>query len=182
MNTNENNISETTRPFGYWIKAVDRLMAAEFASAFETEGVTRRDWRLLNIIDGTVASGRPLHPRKLRRLIELGWIREEGAGWTLTDDGTAAKQRLGTIVDGIRARVAGAVEPDEFEAMTTALQKIARELGWEEGARLPRPRRRGHGRRGFGKRGFGPRGFGPRGHRAGFPGRPAQHIHIHLND
>src|SRR5690606_6877617 len=48
MNTDENS-----RPFGFWLKAVDRLMAAEFARAFESEGITRREWRLLNIVDGT---------------------------------------------------------------------------------------------------------------------------------
>ena len=66
MNTTDDN----TRPFGYWITAVDRLMRAEFATVFEDEGITRRDWRMLNRIDGTVPDGRPVHPRKLHRLID----------------------------------------------------------------------------------------------------------------
>ncbi|GAA5145801.1 hypothetical protein GCM10025768_03530 [Microbacterium pseudoresistens] len=206
MNSEDNITPQTTsssRPFGYWIKAVDRLMAAEFATAFENEGVTRRDWRLLNRVDGSVDTGRPVHPAKLRRLVALGWV--DADELTLTDAGRTAKERLAAIVDGIRSRVAGAVEPEEFEAMTSALQKIAREFGWEEGARLPRPRRHGarhrrgrddhrhggrhshraqhacHGEHGEHPRrrdefdGFAP-GFGPRGFR-GHRGHGAPHEH-----
>lgn len=163
MNTTDDN----TRPFGYWITAVDRLMRAEFATVFEDEGITRRDWRMLNRIDGTVTDGRPVHPRKLHRLIELGWVERTREGFGLTDAGTLAKQRLGTAVDELRARVAGAVSAEEYATMTAALEKIAREFGWEEGKRLPRSGRRDHGpasrvghRHGFpGHRGHG-HGFG----------------------
>ncbi|GAA2870103.1 hypothetical protein [Microbacterium arabinogalactanolyticum] len=141
MNTTDDN----TRPFGYWITAVDRLMRAEFATVFEDEGITRRDWRMLNRIDGTVPDGRPVHPRKLHRLIELGWVERTREGFGLTDAGTLAKQRLGTAVDELRARVAGAVSAEEYATMTAAVEKIAREFGWEEGKRLPRSGRREHG-------------------------------------
>ncbi|MDT0157936.1 hypothetical protein Q9R19_09905 [Microbacterium sp. ARD32] len=172
--------NDTPRPFGYWITAVDRLMRAEFATVFEDEGITRRDWRMLNRIDGTVSDGRPVHPRKLRRLVELGWIERADGGWALTDAGTLAKQRLGASVDDLRARVAGAVTPEEYATMTSALEKIAREFGWEEGTRMPRGR--GHGHR-FGHR----HGFGGRGHGHGFGGghrrhgAPGTHIHIHTH-
>ena len=141
MNTTDDN----TRPFGYWITAVDRLMRAEFATVFEDEGITRRDWRMLNRIDGTVTDGRPVHPRKLHRLVELGWVERTREGFGLTDAGTLAKQRLGTAVGELRARVAGAVSAEEYATMTAALEKIAREFGWEEGKRLPRSGRRDHG-------------------------------------
>ncbi|MFD5214299.1 MarR family winged helix-turn-helix transcriptional regulator [Microbacterium sp. NPDC058345] len=168
MNTDE-NITPDSRPFGFWITAVDRLLRAEFATVFDDEAVTRRDWRMLNLIDGTVASDRPLRAPKLRRLIALGWIERTRDGWTLTEAGRLAKQRLGVSVQEIRDRVAGAVSPDEFTTMTAALEKIARELGWEEGRKLPRRGRRhgehgrhgGHGRRerhhGF-RHGFGREG------------------------
>ena len=163
MNTTDDN----TRPFGYWITAVDRLMRAEFATVFEDEGITRRDWRMLNRIDGTVPDSRPVHPRKLHRLLELGWVERTREGFGLTDAGTLAKQRLGTAVDELRARVAGAVSAEEYATMTAALEKIAREFGWEEGKRLPRRAEHGHGpasrfghRHGFpGHRGHG-HGFG----------------------
>ncbi|MFJ4254407.1 hypothetical protein [Microbacterium sp. NPDC090003] len=176
MNTSEQNPENTTRPFGYWLKAVDRLMAAEFASAFDREGdeVGRRDWRLLNVVDGTMPARRPLNEHKLHRLVERGWVVADGDGWTLTDDGRAAKDRLGAIVDGIRAKVADAVSEDELATTLASLEKIARAFGWDEETPLPRSHRRGFGPRGrFGKH-AGPRhGFG---HRHGFgpgfgPGR-----------
>lgn len=157
-----------SRPFGYWLKAVDRLMAAEFAAAFDGEGITRRDWRLLNVVDGTADHDRPLNPHKLHRLIDRGWVTAVGEGWTLTDDGRAAKERLGVLVDGIRAKVVDAVPTEDLDTTLASLEAIARAFGWEEGTPLPRthrdPRghrhRRGHGRHHFGPRGFGEHGFG----------------------
>ncbi|MFB8188531.1 MarR family winged helix-turn-helix transcriptional regulator [Microbacterium sp. NPDC055988] len=176
MNTSESeNPENTTRPFGYWLKAADRLMAAEFAAAFDGEHATRRDWRILNIVDGTVTADRPLNAHKLHRLVEHGWVTPEGDGWTLTDEGRAAKDRLGALVDGIRAKVSSAVSDEEMATTLASLEKIARAFGWDEETPLPRGRRHGfggprHGRgfpRGFGRpfgRGFGhgpEHGFGP---------------------
>ncbi|MFT4258956.1 MarR family winged helix-turn-helix transcriptional regulator [Microbacterium sp.] len=180
MNTTENtskNTSEprTPRPLGYWLKATDRLMAAEFDAAFAHEGVNRRDWRLLNVVDGTVEATRPLHPRKLAGLIERGWVAPEGDGWTLTDEGRAAKTRLAELAENIRARVTDAVSPDDLDTTLRTLEQIARAFGWDENTPLPRRAahrsRRGAGRdfgdgrrNGFGERhGFGDRnGFGQR--------------------
>src|SRR5690349_8514874 len=107
------------RPLGYWLRAVDALLTREFAAAFESEGVTRRDWMLLNVLSGDVdapgvAERLARKGKRLRRLEELGWAEEQGDGtWALTDDGRAARERLGAVVDGIRARVAGAVSPED---------------------------------------------------------------------
>lgn len=167
MNTSDTQNTDTTsRPFGYWIKAVDRLMAAEFASAFEGEHANRRDWRLLNVVDGTATARRPLNAHKLHGLLDRGWVVADGDGWMLTDDGRAAKDRLGGIVDGIRAKVTDAVSPEDLETTLASLEQIARAFGWDEETPLPRGRGRRHGfGHGFGRdfgpdRGFGP-GFGP---------------------
>ena len=193
---NTDSTPENTRPFGFWVTAVDRLLEAEFATLFADEGVTRRDWRLLNRIDGTVPSPRLPRSPKLRTLQLHGWIERTADGWALTDAGRLAKERLGAAVEEIRARVASAVSPEEYQAMTASLEKIAREFGWQEGQKLPRPQRgpRGihrHGHHGHGHHGqdhhdhphghdhhhghdghhpFGPRhGWGPRGFGRGRP-------------
>ncbi|WP_136036425.1 hypothetical protein [Microbacterium sp. K35] len=177
--TDTTETPQPPRPFGYWLKAVDRLMAAEFAAAFDDEGITRRDWRLLNVVDGSVERERPLRAHKLRRLIDRGWVVTDGEGWSLTDDGRAAKERLGALVDDIRAKVVDAVPTDDLATTLASLEAIARAFGWEEGTPLPRTHRgpRGHrhghgfrapfGHHGFGRHGFGPRGFGPRGFEGG---------------
>ncbi len=156
MSTDDTNTSE--RPLGYWLRIVDALLDREFATAFEGEEITRRDWMLLNVLSRGVelpgfAERFARKGKRLRRLEERGWVEEQGDGtWTLTDEGRAATARLGEIVDGIRARVSGAVSPDDFATTMASLEAIARELGWEEGMRMPHRR--------FGRRGFRP-GFGP---------------------
>ena len=136
------------RPLGYWLRAVDGLLTREFAAAFDGAGVTRRDWMLLNALSGDVelpafAERFARKGKRLRGLEERGWVEESGDGtWVLTDEGRAAKERLGAIVDGIRSRVAGAVSPEDFATTLASLEAIARELGWDENARMPRARLR----------------------------------------
>ena len=42
------------RPIGYWLRVVDGLLTHEFAVALEAEGLSRRDWMLLNVLSGDV--------------------------------------------------------------------------------------------------------------------------------
>jgi hypothetical protein len=190
MENHTDTDNNTPRPFGYWLRAVDGLIAREFAAAFEAEGVTRRDWRVLNLLAGDVVAPEltarlERHGgKKLRGMVERGWVAEADGAWTLTDEGRVAQARLGEIVTGIRTKVAGAVSDDDFATTLASLEKIARELGWNPDERMPRGfgRRgfgrggRGHGRpafrRGFGREGFGPR-FGGEGFGPGFAGRDA---------
>jgi hypothetical protein len=155
------------RPLGFWLRTVDALITREFAAAFDGANIDRRDWMLLNALSGDTelpafAERFIRKGKRLRGLAERGWVEEAGDGtWSLTDQGRAAKEQLGSIVDGIRSRVAGAVPPEDYATTMASLEAIARELGWEEGQRMPR--------RGFGPgRGFAPgAGFGP-GFRGGF--------------
>ena len=174
-----NGIPTQRRPFGYWLRVVDDLLTRQFAEAFEKEGVTRRDWMTLNALSGDVdapglADRLARKGKHLRRLEERGWIEEQGDGtWTLTDEGRAAKQRLGAIADELRARVSGAVPPEDFATTMASLEAIARGLGWDEQTWAEGGRGFGRGRRGRRARfgGFGPgsgRGFGP-GFRHGLP-------------
>lgn len=161
--SNSENQNTDPRPFGWWLRTVDALITRELATAFEAEGVTRRDWMLLSVLSGDIA--RPGLAERIARkgkrlgsLAERGWIAQDAEGtWALTSDGVAAKERLGAVVEGIRSRVAAAVSPEDFATTMASLEAIARELGWDESAPM---NERGFGRRGFG-RGFGRRGFGP---------------------
>ena len=151
------------RPLGYWLRTVDGLITREFAAAFDGADIDRRDWMLLNALSGDVempsfSERFARKGKRLRNLAERGWVEEQGDGtWSLTDEGRAARERLGEIVDGIRSRVTDAVSPEDYATTMASLEAIALELGWDEGQRMPR--------RGFGA-GFRP-GFGP-GFRGGF--------------
>lgn len=155
------------RPLGYWLRAVDGLITREFAAAFDGADIDRRDWMLMNALSGDAplpafAERFVRKGKRLRNLAERGWVEENGDGtWSPTDEGRVARAQLGETVDGIRSRVAGAVSPEDYATTMASLEAIARELGWEEGQRMPRG---GRGR-GFGP-GFRP-GFGP-GFRGGF--------------
>jgi len=167
-----NDIPTQRRPFGYWLRVVDDLLTRQFAEAFEKEGVTRRDWMTLNALSGDVdapglAQRLARKGKHLRRLEERGWIEEQGDGtWTLTDEGRAAKERLGAIADELRARVSSAVSPEDFATTMASLEAIARELGWDEQTWAERGR--GFGRRRRGRLGGFDRGVGPA-FRHGFP-------------
>ncbi|MFE7845645.1 MarR family winged helix-turn-helix transcriptional regulator [Microbacterium sp. NPDC057407] len=170
------------RPLGYWLRAVDALLTREFAAAFQSEGVTRRDWMILNVLSGDVdapgaAERLARKGKRLRRLEDLGWVEEQGDGtWALTDEGRAARERLSTAVDSIRARVAGAVSPEDYATTMASLEAIARELGWDEASGFP-PGRGPWGRGFGGPRPFRPDlrfGWGPNLHHGFGPGRPGR--------
>jgi len=206
MNLNEENDNpKTPRPLGYWLRAVDGLITRAFAEALDAEGVSRRDWMVLNVLSGDVdapglAERLARKGKRLRSLEDRGWVLEQGDGtWVLTDLGRAEKERIGAIVDGIRSRVTGAIGDDAYTQLTTSLEAIARELGWDETTAAERGFGRRPGFGPFGRPGFGPfgPGFGPfgpgfrpqpfeseirdgwgpnrhRGFAPGRPGRPAE--------
>ena len=172
----EGALPTDSRPLGYWLRQVDARLTREFATVLADEGVTRRDWMLLNAVSGDVdvpglAERLARKGKRLAGLERRGWVDEAGDGtWTLTAEGRAAKDRIASLVGDIRGRVAGAVPPEDFATTMTSLEAIARELGWTEDAASDRGR--GFGPR-FG-RGFGPgfgRGFHPGWGRAFVPGR-----------
>lgn len=186
-------IPEGGRPLGFWLKTVDRLIAREFLAAFDDLDVTRREWRLLNLIGRDVRDER-LTAKLTRRpgivapLVERGWVSGEAGDWRLTDDGREALEGLGERVGGIRSRIADAVPAADYETTVTTLEAIARELGWNEADAETRPGRR-FGRGARGHRGHGapgaPRWPGARPGRPGGFGHPGArdevHVHVHVH-
>lgn len=177
MENTDTTTDTTARSLGYWLRATGAMLARAYSDAFEAEGVSRRDGRLLSLLDsgdteGAAAPGfaerlQRHGGKKLRALVERGWVAETDGRWTLTDEGRAAQARLRDAVDGIRAKIAGAVSDEDYATTLASLQAIATSLGWDDDARMPH----GFGRHGFGHGfgpGFGRRGFGPgSGHRFG---------------
>jgi hypothetical protein len=211
--SDQNTPDETgRRPLGFWLKLVDRRISEEMETLFADDGITRRDWRMLNLLAGEARDERlaeRLHarPHALHRLVERGWV--AGFPPEITDPGREARDRLEAQVTALRERVAGAVSPDDFATTLRSLEAIARELGWDESQPLPRGRRGGRRfggrmhehhegadrfghRHGFGRfddaeeqEHCGPHtGFGHRRHGFGRRGGGRQdvHVHVHLHD
>ena len=130
----------TDRPFGFWLKLVDRRLSDEMQTLFDADGITRRDWRMLNLLAGEARDERlaeRLHsrPHALHNLAERGWI--AGAPPVLTEAGREARDRLEVQVRALRERVAGAVSAEDFATTLRSLEAIARELGWDESDPCP---------------------------------------------
>lgn len=190
MNTDQNTPDESEgRPLGFWLKLVDRRISEEMESLFADDGITRRDWRMLNLLAGTARDehlAERLHakPHVLHRLAERGWV--AGFPPEITEAGREARDRLESQVSALRERVAGAVSPENFATTLRSLEAIARELGWDESQSLPRGQRGGRRfahHHGMPMHGFGMReGFGPW-HRGGHRGGPqGVHVHVHLHE
>jgi len=157
------------RPLDFWLRAAERLVAQRVSDALAAQGVTRREWRALNVIGGRMPrperpvpdARHPHHGHRRRETIEglvaRGWVTRGADGPRLTEDGTAALDRLTAVVDGVRASVAELVDVAQLQA---SLETLVRGLGWQDGQPLPgRSGRRGpghhHGRsggRGHGRR------------------------------
>lgn len=134
--------STDRRPLGYWLRDVDSRLTHEFVRVLRDERVHRREWMLLNLIAGDadvpervqrrVQRGGPQFDA-IKSLADRGWIvRDESGNWSLSDEGIAARTRLDSDVNDLRARVAAAVSPDDFATMMRSLEAIARELGFDE--------------------------------------------------
>lgn len=148
MNDTDPIIPTSPHPLGFWLRVIDRRLDDEMRELFEAEGLTRRDWRRLNLIGGAVADERmterlAAHPEKVAPLVERGWVEGEPGAWRLTEAGVAARDGLQQRVSSLRARVADSVSPEDFATTVASLEAIARTLGWSEGERMPRGRRRG---------------------------------------
>ena len=183
------SIPTSPRPLGYWLRVIDRRLDDAMRELFAADGLTRRDWRRLNLVAGTVSDPRlteklAARPERVQPLVERGWIEGEPSAWRLTEAGEAARASLNERVSTLRAKVAGAVSPEDFATTLASLEAIARELGWSEDERMPRGRRRGfrrgighpHGGEGFGHR-HGGTGFGPHHHGEGIGHRRGEHHH-----
>jgi DNA-binding MarR family transcriptional regulator len=139
-----------TRPIGFWLKLVDRLIDEQFAETLEEHGVTRRQWQLLNVLaqgpatvselDAAVApflaaatadTERESSVEHLTELIESAWVDATPVGYELTERGSAALERLGVVVAEQRTVSTQGVDEEEYRATIDVLERIARNLGFE---------------------------------------------------
>ena len=79
---NTNSPSASPRPFGFWLKVIDRRLDEAMRDLFAEEGITRRDWRRLNLVAGTVTDPRmseklAARPERVEPLVERGWVEGE---------------------------------------------------------------------------------------------------------
>lgn len=135
-----------TRPIGYWLKLVDRLIDERFDETLEEHGVTRRQWQLLGALSREDATLEQLNAEiapfldadteessasHLAELMESGWVTVAGDTYAISEQGRVAYDRLSAVVQGIRDAVADGFDEDEYATTLNALERMARNLGWE---------------------------------------------------
>ncbi len=135
------------RPIGFWLRLVDRMIDERFASTLEEHGVTRRQWQLLTVLSRGGATVEQLDAavapflstaagessvEHLSELIESGWVDATPAGYELTERGSGAYRRLAEVVEANREIATENVSREDYEAMITTLERIARNLGWSD--------------------------------------------------
>ncbi len=169
MNTESTpqNHEAPDRHLGRALRATQHAIRSQFHDAFRSEGVTRRDWMALNVVDGSIAAPglRERLERRGKRLAGLkarGWVTRENDGWTLTPEGREAKDRLAGRVESIREKVRESVSDEDYATTLATLDAITEALG-------------GDPQDGFAPMGFGRRSFGARGR--GF-GHGPRHGHV----
>jgi hypothetical protein len=134
------------RPLAYWLALVDRLVEERFSAALDEHGVTRVQWRVLGVLASGPATGADLEgaltdmpmtadtgspAEELAELVESGWVQTDGA-YTITERGAGAYDRLADVVDELRATLTEGLTDEEQSATAIALERMARNLGWNE--------------------------------------------------
>lgn len=134
------------RPIGFWLKLVDRMIDEQFASTLEEHGVTRRQWQLLNVLSREPATAEQLDAavapflsaddgdtsaEHLAELVDSGWV-TVGAAYELTERGRTAFDKLESVVAAQRTIMAEGIGPDEYEQTVSVLERMARNLGWND--------------------------------------------------
>ena len=136
-----------TRPIGFWLRLVDRLLEERFAGVLEEHGITRGQWQLLNVVSHggataeaveravapfTTADGEPVSSQ-LAELIESGWIELTATEYRMTRRGSTAHDRLAEVIGELRTHSTEGISADDYVSTLTTLERMARNLGWSEG-------------------------------------------------
>lgn len=68
----------------------------------------------------------------LAELVESDWVRIAGSIYELTERGRTALDRLSGVVGAQRTLATEGVTPDQYEQTVAVLERVARNLGWND--------------------------------------------------
>ena len=132
-----------SRPIGYWVKELDRLLEESFARALASEDCNRRHWQLLNVLEagpvtdaGLEAAVAPFAASDssgvrsaLEVLIQRGWVELRPDGRVqLTAAGREARRRLEKTVSEQRRYIAEGVSEADYRTTVSVLERMAGNL------------------------------------------------------
>ena len=139
------------RPIGFWVKLVDQLVSEQFDELITEHGVTRRQWQVLTLLSRSPSTPAELAVAlapflaglpsgaladEVAGLVGRNWVTSrhggEGDELALTETGQASYLRLSEIVARRRVAVATGVSPEEYAQTLNVLERMARNLGWQD--------------------------------------------------
>jgi len=139
----EQNSSEQ-RPLVFWLELVHRMLDAQFETTLDEHGVTRQQWKLLNVLaaepsDLLREGDETAYLDDVGELIDSDWVHSNGSAdsdssiYSLTERGRGAFDRLSAVIAEQRTNDARGISPEEYLASSDVLRRMASNLGWSEG-------------------------------------------------
>jgi hypothetical protein len=128
------------KPIGYWLKELDRRIEQALDRALVDEGVTRRDWQVLNALEiEPAARGEILDKLRpfwgedsvppdtvLDGLLDRGWaLLDANGAYALSPEGDSARAVLLERITQLRAAVADGVTPEQYNTTIDTLARMA---------------------------------------------------------
>lgn len=132
-------INIESRPIGYWLKRLDRLIDGQFVRQLGEAGLSRRQWQVLNLIEDGSRSVPELQSElepflrdapddlsdALSGLATRGWADVQDNIVKLTETGQAQLELIKAKVTELGQSLTVGISPEEYQATVDVLARMA---------------------------------------------------------
>ncbi|HLM20408.1 MAG TPA: MarR family transcriptional regulator [Propionibacteriaceae bacterium] len=130
------------RPIGYWLKKLDRLIDEQFEQQLGEAGLSRRQWQVINLLEGDPRSVPELQSElepflqedpddltdALLGLVTRGWAASQDNIVNLTETGQAQLKLIKAKVAELRQASMAGISPEEYQTTIDVLARMASNL------------------------------------------------------
>jgi DNA-binding MarR family transcriptional regulator len=130
------------RPIGYWLKKLDRLIDEQFEQQLGEAGLSRRQWQVINLLEGDPRSVPELQSElepflqedpddltdALSGLVTRGWVASQDNIVNLTETGQAQLKLIKAKVAELRQASMAGISPEEYQTTIDVLARMASNL------------------------------------------------------
>jgi DNA-binding MarR family transcriptional regulator len=130
------------RPIGYWLKKLDRLIDEQFEQQLGEAGLSRRQWQVINLLEGDPRSVPELQSElepflqedlddltdALSGLVTRGWVVSQDNIVNLTETGQAQLKLIKAKVTELRQASMAGISPEEYQTTIDVLARMASNL------------------------------------------------------
>jgi len=130
------------RPIGYWLKKLDRLIDEQFEQQLGEAGLSRRQWQVINLLEGDPRSVPELQSElepflqedpddltdALSGLVTRSWVASQDNIVNLTETGQAQLKLIKAKVAELRQASMAGISPEEYQATIDVLARMTSNL------------------------------------------------------